>query len=336
MQSNVEYIFKQKNGKVIYRGTDINRLTMAVIHQVGFSEEQGVEIGDYIYATWKQHASQIEQRSQSWRATDYRQDYMEGMQVWTRRGRDLVFALHGARANAVEHGWAPPSSQDWADGIGTYDGEYKDMRPWLLHSGHPQVRHTNRDPKKGTDFTVYRFLKFDTPELSQMVETTAQHLAATEAAKMLADHQTQMNDEARERLIASARKQIQHTARSSLERREDGSLVFRPLDLKHVPPTPAYGEHHNWIYHGASMQSDLPFKTVRAAMKFAMHKAKFTVFRTITDSQQQLDRKLFFTKGISPAKLISDQNSPVVQAAKQAIINVMSGKNPDGSERDGS
>jgi hypothetical protein len=34
--------------------------------------------------------------------------------------------------------------------------------------------------------------------------------------------------------------------------------------------------------------------------------------------------------------LISDQNSPVVEAAKPAIMNVMSGKNPDGSERNGS
>jgi hypothetical protein len=336
MQSDVQYVFRQKNGKVIYRGTDINRLTLEIISRFGFSEDQGVEVGDYVQATWKQHASQIEQRTESWRATDYRADYMAGIQVWRRRGRDLVFALHGDKANAVEHGWAPPTTQDWADGIGTYDGEYKDMRPWLLHSGHPQVRRTNRDPKKDTDFTVYRFLKFDAPALSEMVETTSQHLAAVETAKMLKDHQTQMNDADRERLLSNARKQIRHTARSSLDRAEDGSIVFRPLDLRHVPPAPAYGEHHNWIYHGATMQNMIPFKTMRAALKFAMNKAKFTVFRTITDSQQQIDRKLFFTRGISPAKLISDQNSPVVEAAKQAVMNVMSGKNPDGSERNGS
>jgi hypothetical protein len=336
MPSDVEYIFRQKNGKVIYRGSDINRLTMGIISRLGFSEEQGVDIGDYVQATWKHHASQIQARTESWRATDYRQDYMDGIQVWRRRGRELVFALHGAQANAVEHGWAPPTTQDWADGIGTYDGEYKDMRPWLLHSGHPQVRHTKREAKKDTDFTVYRFLKFDTPALSEMVETTAQHLAATETAKALADHQTQMNDADRERLLAAARKKIQHTARSSIHRDESGQIMFRPLDMKDVPPAAAYGEHKSWIYHRATIQDDIPFKTMRAAIKFAMHKAQFTVFRTITDSQQQIDRKLFFSKGISPAKLISDQNSPVVEAAKQAIMNVMSGKNPDGSERNGS
>jgi hypothetical protein len=337
MPSKLEFVFRTERGRNLYKGSDLNRLVMTVLSQVGFTEEQGVEIGDHIQQTWNQHASKIPSGSHSWRTTDYNRDYKEGIQVWRRRGQDLVFALHGEKANAVELGWAPPKSSEWGDGIGTYDGEVHDLRPWLLHSGHPQVRHAKPKKDGPSSFATYRFLKFDAPKLSEMLETTAQHMVTMENAKHVAEHQTAMNDADRERMLGDARKKMQHTARSSVGRDESGRIVFRPLDFKDVPPAPdTYGQHHRWIYHGATMQSEVPFKTMRAAMKFIMHQAQFTVFRTITDSESQINRKLFFSRGIAPAKLISDSTSPVVTAAREAIINIMSGKNADGSEKNGS
>lgn len=338
MPSNIEFVFKTIRGKTIARGRDINQLMMVVLSQVGFTTEQGLEIGDHIFATWKKEAEQIPTGTHSWRATDYRADYQSGMpKQWSHRGNDLVFALTGDKANAVELGWAPPKSSDWADGIGTYDGSEKDLRPWLLHSGHQQVRHAKPKKNDDTAFTVYRFLKFDAPALSEMLETTAQHEVAMEQVRQLKEHQTAMNDADRERILQGARKVLQHTARSSLVRDDSGQLMFRPLDLSEVPPTSSeFGQHYNWIYHRATMQDNIPFKTTRAAMKFAMNKAKFTVFRTITDSQQQKDRGLFFSRGIAPAQLISSTTSPVVTAARAAVVNVMSGKNADGSEKNGS
>lgn len=337
MPSNIEFVFKSNRGKTIYRGRDANQLMMTVLSQVGFTEEQGWEIGDHIFATWKKEADQIPTGTHSWRATNYQADYKSGMpKQWHHRGRDLVFELTGDKANAVELGWAPPNSSDWADGIGTYDGSEKDLRPWLLYSGHSQVRHAKPKKNGETAFTLYRFLKFDTPALGEMLETTAQHEIAMEKVRQLKEHQTAMNEADQERILQGARKVLQHTARSSLVRDESGQLMFRPLDLSHVPPTSSeFGQHYNWVYHRATIQNDIPFKTVRAAMKFAMHKAKFTVFRTITNSQQQQDRGLFFSRGIAPAQLISSATSPVVTAAREAIINVMSGKNADGSEKNG-
>lgn len=343
-QSKLEFTFKNEKGRVLYKGHDLHRLTMVVMSQVGYTEEQGWEIGDHIYDTWKHlvlTSDAIQEKSSTWRVTNYRDDYMSGINQkrgWFHRGRDLVFQLEGEKANAVEHGWAPPNSAQWGDGIGTYDGEYKDLRPWLLYSGHSQVRTLKPNKKnKAAPFSLYRYLKFDTPKLGQMLENTAQHLLSLENAKQLAEMQTELNEEDRERLLANSRKALQHTARSSLERNKDGDLVFRPLDMRNIPAAKdTYGEHHKWLYNQATMKGPVPFKTVRAAMRHAMHTAQFTVFRTITDSQAQIDRKLFFSKGIKPAKLLIDPNSPVVAAAKEAIINIMSGKNADGSERNGS
>ena len=338
MPSNTEFIFKTNRGKVIYRGTDKNRAVLMVLSQVGFTEEQGWEIGDHIFATWKKEVANIPTGTHSWRASNYQADYQSGMPThWVHRGRDLVFELTGNKANAVELGWAPPNSGEWADGIGTYGGEPRDLRPWLLYSGHSQVRHAKPKKDSETAFTLYRFLKFDTPSLGEMLETTAQHQVSIENAKHLQAHQQALNDTDRERILQGARKVMQHTARSSLQRDPEGNLVFKPLDMSEVSPQSAtFGQHYNWIYHRAAMKDDIPFKTVRAAMKFAMHKAKFTVFRTITNSQQQQDRGLFFSRGIAPAQLISDSNSPVVVAARHAIINIMSGKNADGSAKNGS
>lgn len=334
MPSKTEFVFKNERGKTLYKGYDLNRLVMVVLSQVGFNEEQGVAIGDHIQQKWNDHAEAIQQRSHSWRATDYRADYLAGIKPWMRRGKDLVFALHGDKANAVELGWAPPTSSEWGDGIGTYDGAMHDMRPWLLHSGHPQVRHRKTPKKKDTDAGVYRFLKFDTPKLSEMLETTAQHMVQHEVMTKIAEQQEATSEAEQGRLLEGARKVMAQTARSSLHRDEAGRLYFKPLDMSDVPPTSdSYGQHFNWIYHGAAMKSTQPFKTVRAAMKFAMHQAQFTVFRTIADSEAQLSRQLFFTRGIAPAKLISDSSSPVVEEAKKAILNVMAGRNPDGSER---
>lgn len=334
MQFKTEFIFKNVKGKTLYKGSDLNRLVMVVLSQVGFTEEQGVDIGDHIQKTWKEYAETIERRSHPWRATDYRADYLAGIKTWMRRGPDLVFALHGDKANAVEHGWAPPTSSEWGDGIGTYDGAVHDMRPWLLHSGHHMVRHAKKAKKKDTDASVYRYLTFNTPKLSEMLETTAQHQVQHEVMMKIAQEQEETSEAEQERLLQGARKALAKTARSSLHRDEMGRLQFKPLDLSdQKPEMNAYGEHYNWIYHSATMQGPQPFKTVRAAMKYAMHQAKFTVFRTIADSDAQIQRKLFFTRGIAPAKLISDSTSPVVEEAKKAVLNVMAGRNPDGSER---
>lgn len=337
------YKFIDRQGRVKYNGTDLRRLSITIVTETAFTDDDIIDLGDYAQQQWKDLARSsdaIQEPTHPWRMTDYRAEYLAGINQWRHRGRDVVLSLSGERANGIEHGWAPPKSSAWADGIGNYDGEHHDMRPWLLTSGHPSV-HTVV-PKKGkakskSGATLYRVLKYDTPALSEMLDQTASHLATLENVRSLVARQTEMNEQDRKRFLQQTRTRLYHTARSSMVRDEDGTLRFRALDMSDVDPaTGTYGEHYNWVYHNASIQHMPPFKTMKAAMNFVMHKARFTVFRTITDSSSQQDRKLFYTQGIRPAGLISTPTSPLVQVIRQALINLVAGKMPDGRPKNGS
>lgn len=342
-----KYKFTDHKRHVRYEGNDLRQLTLAILSMYTITEDDLIDLGDYVQAQWKKMAQEtdaIQEKSGVWRQTNYRDDYMRGIKNWNHRGQGMVFTLEGAEANAVEHGWAPPTSSSWADGIGKYDGEYHDLRPWLLHSGHSSVRVVKGNDEEGTGkksrsgATMYRILKYDTPALSQVIEQTSQHMLAMENAKAFMQQQQAMSAREAKRFLKRKQRELRHTARSQIDMTHEGNIAFKPIDFSELPPTPdAYGEHVKWVYHQAYMTSEnKPFQNMTQAMRHIMNKAKFTVFRSITDSEQQKSRKLFYSKGIKPAKLMSEVDSPLSNIVRQSIINLLSGKTVDGKDKDGS
>jgi len=350
-----KYTFKDHKNRVRYEGNDLRQLTISILSLYTLTDDDLIDLGDYVQGQWKKMAREsdaIQEKSNPWRQTNYRDEYMRGIKNWNHRGNGMVFTLEGAQANAVEHGWAPPTSSSWADGIGTYDGQAHDLRPWLLLSGHPSVRIAGlgskgidevepedigkKKSRSGANF--YRVLKFDTPALSQVIEETATHMLAMENAKALTNQQAAMNEREARRFLKRTQKKLKHTARSMIDVDKDGNIAFKPIDFSELPPAPdTYGEHVKWVYHQAYMNKDnKPFQSTTQAMRHIMHKAKFTVFRTITDSEKQQSRKLFYSKGIKPARLMSEPDSPLSNIVRQSIINLLSGKTVDGRDKDGS
>jgi hypothetical protein len=350
-----KYKFTDHKNHVRYEGTDLRQLTLSILALYTITDDDLVDLGDYVQAQWKKLAREtdtIQAPSNSWRQTDYRQQYLDGIKYWENRNNSMVFRLIGAQANAVEHGWAPPTSSAWADGIGQYDGQVHDLRPWLLTSGHPSVKMAGMnkadidkvDPedlgkkKSRSGANLYRILKFDTPALSEVIDQTATHMLAMENAKAVTDQQAAMSERESKRFLKRKQRELTHTARSLIDKDKDGNITFKPLDFSELAPAPdTYGEHVKWVYHQSYMNADnKPFANMTQALRHVMHKAKFTVFRTITDSEKQKSRKLFYSKGIKPAKLMSEADSPLVNIVRQSIINLLSGKTVDGRDKDGS
>jgi hypothetical protein len=351
-----KYKFTDHKRRVRYEGTDLRQLTLTLTNMYTMTLDDLVDLGDKVQAEWKklaQSSSEIQEPNNTWRKTDYRQQYMSGIKPWQLRENSIAFRLIGAEANAVEHGWAPPTSSEWADGIGQYDGNYHDLRTWLLHSGHPSVKVAGsnsadseeaggsvepQSKKTRSGASVYRILKFDAPALSQIIEETSAHMLAMENAEAVVKQQQAMSEREAERFIKRKKRELRHTARSNISMDKNGNIQFKPIDFSELAPSPdAYGEHVKWVYHQAYMnQETKTFKDMNQAMRHVMHKAKFTVFLTITDSEKQKSRKLFYSKGIKPAKLMSEPDSPLVDIVRKAIINALSAKTVDGRDKDGS
>jgi hypothetical protein len=340
---------------------------MTIAASCTMTENDVLELGDYIQGQWKKlinESSRVQNKTHAWRDTDYRAQYMSGVQHWRHKPNGIVFTLAGAEAHAVELGWAPPRSSQWVDGIGTYDGEYKDLRPWLLNHSNPSVKIAGLRSDRGTSSrarpwqisaqeapeligetmsktgaSVYRFLKFDAPAFGEITEQTADNIIKTN--KVTENDQTDDYVKNYNAQIEAGReahkKALLRTARHHISKDRDGNITFKPIDYSHLPPAEdTFGEHVKWVYHKPYLQNTKKFKSMNQAMRFIVHKARFTVFRTITDSHQQIRRRVFFSKGIKPANLISEPTSPLLGIIRRAITNLLTGKNPEGGDKDGS
>lgn len=344
-----KYTYKDQSGKIRYDGTDVNDLSKAVVASMTLTKEQLNKLAKYVYDKWKQLISAahppVSTSSTPWRSRDYRADLLAGISKSV-SGDTLSFKVEGDKALAAELGWGVPQYRsEWEAGIGKYaGGQTQDLRPWLLysHSSHVKMampktlQQAEQDPetwRTRSGANKYRVLRFDAPELSTMIENTAHHLSYEALTSKLSEEQAAEREADRKRFKAEKIKALAHTARSFLDTDDEGNLVFKPLSYSDVPPsenTHTYGSHMKWVYDRASLANKHLLKGLkdtkndrRVAMNLIMHKAKFSVFRTITDSTSQIDAGLFFTKGISPANTMKELEETVIP---QAIEDILSGK----------
>jgi len=359
------YRFFDAKKRLVYDGTDPHQLSAKIIATLSVDKGKMRKIAKFAHSEWVRLASggeYIEDKKHAWSDRDYRAEYLAGIRVED-QGDGVVLSLQGPRANAVELGWAPPTTSEWADGIGTYDGTHKDLRPWLLGAGDATVKHVmargkkkKADDDEGPDeldntgvsksgATMYRVIKFDAPSFSEVVDHTAAHLAQLEDANRLLKHQAEMTEKQRTKLITSLRLEMMNKAMTAArnyvknpeyDERTGMLKPFKPIDFSAVEPAQnTYGEHMKWVYNNAKTTEQAPFKTLASAVRYLMHKAKFSVYRTITDSDEQKGRRLFFSAGVAPAGIITagphGKTAPLAKIIKQAIKNVMMGLAPDGS-----
>lgn len=352
------FVFKDQSGRIRYQGTSVDKLSESIVSSVTLTKTQANELAKYAYEEWKKlisaaHPSVSDSRT-PWSSRDYRADLLAGISKSV-SGSGISFKIDGDKALAAELGWGVPQWRpDWEDGIGKYaGGQVQDLRPWLLsdyvhvkNAWPKTMKEAEQDPstwRTRSGANKYRVLRFDAPALSKIIETTAEYLTNHYAAAQAAQTGQNLREAERKKFKAEHVKALTHTARSSLDINDAGKIVFKPLSYSSVPPsenTHTYGSHMKWVYDRAALASTHLLKGAkdtkndrRTLTNVIMHKAQFSVFRTITDSVDQKDAGLFFTKGIEPANTMEKLKNDVIPTA---MANILSGKNPDGSERNGS
>jgi hypothetical protein len=323
--------------QVLYRGSDDRVVAAVVAKAITITEEKLKAVGNYVYGEWVrevQTSNRIHKPLNSWRDVDYRKDYMNGLQRPTVFAGALTLQLTDPAALKVELGWAPPHGADEQDGLGRYDGDYHDLRPWLFSFG--KIRQVKKGRRAGA---YYRNLRFITPNMAKQLDALVEqamvqvHLETQAAGLKLSEAEQAATMKRMRRAFARAYHgaidQGKKTRKYSMWGAKLGNTVL--ADPGHV--TSLYDRARPFL--GKQGPGGPWFKHIerkRVKLHMMHEKTQFKTFRMIFKERRwNTNSESFFTRGIEPAGLISGRRAPVAMKLRQAIRNVIAGKNPDGS-----
>lgn len=305
-----------------YRGRRTNKSVGDILAErfAEFSGRKTLELERWAKAKW------LELARAELSGTAYER-YAAGMRIpRAASGRfELDLALQGFEARQLEFGWAPPQGK--GDGIGEWDGSPKDMRPMMGLKDAETIKADAKDLKKKNVGGHYKVVRFE-------------EMKSTET--LIRETQAHVN----------LRSTIQRAAAKgfgkALKSLEAGHSL-PPSATKDIPPmrpswTSNAAQHYGWIYGRARKNFETKDAGLKKNQKYTSEdragikpgrrkpfgrKGQFTVFRTITDSVDQVNRHLWFSPGVKPVNL----REKLQVAINEAIHNMVAGLNPDGSER---
>lgn len=328
--------------QVLYRGADGSAAAAVVAKAVMLTEQKLKAVAAYVYEEWKSEvrsSERIPQPDHSWRDVDYRQDYLRGIKPPMVARGTLRLELSDTAALKVEAGWVPPHSADERDGIGGYDGSVHDLRPWLFSFG---TIHTVKG-RSGKDGSTdkrnknrgkrYRNLRFITPQMSKQIDALLKPFVDSL-------HDEEHDEQTRNRIMRNAKRSVAAAYHEAIVN-IPFTRRYTMTGAKLAHEATAELHHVHWIYHKArpyqtSKGSYGGWMTHRDPKRVANHMkneaTRFKTFRTIFENADDQNPGAFFTRGIKPANLITGKRAPVAIKLRQAIRNVIAGKNPDGTD----
>jgi hypothetical protein len=231
--------------------------------------------------------------------------YLQGIEPVVLKGDSIILSLGTADAAKIEAGWAPPQSNGSTinDGIGTYDGTPKDLRPLLLYSGKP----ANVATTWQSESRHWKVIKFDLGNSQSAIETVVtdwmKQKFETDNEGNLAGEFAQKADKAFKLGLAKAVKAAK-ASRDRVRRRTGVSDGRANLEKKAIArlgntKTILWSETLQKSEEIQHRQHIFANMRVRAAGR----KVSFATFRTISDSPKQRNR--WRAVGIPPANIIS-------------------------------
>ncbi len=253
------------------------------------------------------------------------QRYLAGIQpvLVTRGGVEL--RLSNFDAVQVERGWAPPDTNKREDGLGRYDGQAHDMRPFLLKGGEApkQVR---SDPASGQPGHSYKIIEmaFDADQGEAFSTSVEDWL--TQRAR----HQKKSIPEAKEKaenfrsgiheMMAEARflprfrrpKKGENSPSVGLSEQAVTGLPRTRTILWQESGTKLEMKHRKFLYAGLRAKRDVGGKF------------KFSLYRTISDSDQQSNSKSWYAIGIKPAFIMQNEDhtpGPLVSRIVEILVS---------------
>lgn len=308
-----------------------------VARTIMLTEQKLRAIGDYVYEKWVnevQTSNRIPQPNHTWRDTNYRQDYLRGLKRPAVFGDTLSLQLTDPAALKVELGWAPPRGADELDGLGEYDGKLHDLRPWLFKFG--KIRKVKHGKRRGK---LYRNLRFITPGMEAQIQAMVDRDMA-DVLRQSTALGLEVSEEEQANMVKRMKKSYRAAYHGAIAQAK-GSGRYSMWGAKLGARSKAEFYHVTSLYDrarpfrsaegpGGAWFKHLEKKRVKLHM---MNKStNFKTFRIIfKDRNANTNPDSYFTKGIAPANLISGRRAPVAMALRQAVKNVIAGKNPDGS-----
>jgi len=214
--------------------------------------------------------------------TVYLKQYRDGIRIEDDAGGRIRLTVRGFDALKIEEGWGAPPDGEREDGLGEYDGTMRDMRGFMLN---------NATPVEGgskTGATVYKRVNM---EFAKGID------------ELVADARVGMMQQ----LFASRATAYRRAAKLQQalgKLRRGGKGLSKKWD-EYLPYEHTAG--------GASKHMTVKPLLSRAFKSRAT--GKLSTIRTITDSNRQRSRRLWFTRGVKPFEIL--------EKAKPTLIQIM-------------
>lgn len=295
-------------------GKLVNEITQRYLSEI--SKKLRSEIVKLVAAEWKEIATRKLTGSRS----KYLQKYLSGMAPVRLEGNSIIIELNTADAVKIEAGWAPPQNPGSTieDGIGTYDGTPKDLRPLLLHSGKSaKISHISSRRKKGVesvlssdethDIYPYKIIKFDLgsnqTEIENVVTDWLKAKAAASDSKMVLKKAKAANKAFKRGMteaVEAAKKDRDKTRRKTGVSEGGATLPSEATRLLGNTSTVLWSETQQ-AATGEIRHRKHIFSKMR--VHSSGRKVSFATYRTISDNPRQKEK--WRAVGTPPANIIS-------------------------------
>ena len=213
----------------------------------------------------------------------YLKQYRDGIKIEDDMGGRIRLTVRGFDALKIEEGWGAPPDGEREDGLGEYDGTMRDMRGFMLTGAKPVD-----GGKSKSGATVYKRINM---EFAKGID------------ELVADARAGMTEQ-----LFTARSTAYKRA-AKLERalgklRRGGKGLSKKWDEYLPYANTAGGESKQWTVKPLLSRA---FKS-RAT-------GKLSTVRTLTDSNRQRSRRLWFTRGVKPFEIL--------EKAKPTLLKIM-------------
>lgn len=250
---------------------------------------------------------------------DYAQRYRAGISIEA-EGDQLRFVVRGFEASKIELGWGPPDGGQYEDGLGEWKpGPARDMRSFIRM--YP-VTTDAEDPGNGGFKGAKNYARLTMGFAKTLSELTDDVRSKLQENFFASRDERKFGAKAGPKLARTRAKKLKG-ALSSLRTASDGS-PGEPLDSYWNSLLPKQARKHNlpvlvgaFKFKRAKTANDLAVGTSPSAM----NTASLGTVRTITDSPDQLKRKLWFTRGVRPNHILREAQPRFIEIIVDEIIN---------------
>lgn len=223
----------------------------------------------------------------------YLKQYRDGIKIEDDMGGRIRLTVRGFDALKIEEGWGAPPDGEREDGLGQYDGTMRDMRGFMLVDATP-IEHTSKSGKSKSGATVYKRINMAFAKgIDELVEDARVGMV--------------------EQLFTSRATSYRRAAK--LERalgklRRGGKGLSKKWD-----------EYLPYANTAGGESKHLTVKPLLSRAYKSRATGKLSTVRTLTDSNKQRSRRLWFTRGVKPFEILEKAKPELLRIMREFLLN---------------